>query len=64
MTRSIGKIRNILIGKKIFTNSPFDGRANIKKIYKELEMVTSKVPNNPIIKRGTELNKDFITEES
>jgi hypothetical protein len=35
----------------------------ISEIYKELKLTTKK-PNNPIKKWGTELNREFTTEES
>jgi hypothetical protein len=48
---------------KFFTN-PTTGRRLISKIYKELKELTYKNPNNPIRKWSTELNRDFIAEES
>jgi hypothetical protein len=47
--------------KKIFTN-PTSNRRLISNIYKELKKVDSREPNNPIKKWGTELNKEFSTE--
>ena len=35
----------------------------ISNIYKELKKLDSRKPNNPIKKWGTELNKEFSTEE-
>jgi hypothetical protein len=35
----------------------------ISNIYKELKELDSREPNNPIKKWGTELNKEFSTEE-
>jgi hypothetical protein len=46
----------------IFTNSTPD-RGLISNIFKELKKLDSKEPNNPIEKWGTELNKEFSTEE-
>jgi hypothetical protein len=48
--------------EKIFTN-PTSKRGLIFNIYKELKQLDSKEPNNPIKKWGTELNKEFSTEE-
>jgi hypothetical protein len=48
--------------EKIFTN-PNSDRGLISNIYKELKMLDSRKPNNPIKKCGTELNKEFSTEE-
>ena len=39
------------MGKKIFTNLKFNRRL-ISKIYEELKKLTSKKPNNPILKMG------------
>jgi hypothetical protein len=47
--------------EKIFTN-PKSDRELIFNIYKELKMDSRKL-NNHIKKWGTELNKDFSTEE-
>jgi hypothetical protein len=47
---------------KIFTN-PISDRGLISNIYKELKKVDSRESNNPIKKWGTELNKEFLTEE-
>jgi hypothetical protein len=46
----------------IFTN-PKSGRRLISNIYKELKKLYSRNSNNPIEKWGTELNKEFSTEE-
>ena len=48
--------------EKIFTN-PKSDRGLISNIYKELKKLDSRKPNNPIKKWGTELNKEFSTEE-
>jgi hypothetical protein len=48
--------------EKIFTN-PKSVRGLISNIYKELKKLDSRKPNNPIIKCGTELNKELSTEE-
>jgi hypothetical protein len=47
---------------KIFSN-PTSDRRLISNIYKELKKLDSREPNNPIKKWGTELNKEFSTEE-
>jgi hypothetical protein len=48
--------------ERIFTN-PKSDRGLIFNIYKELKKMDSKKTNNPIKKWGTELNKEFSTEE-
>jgi hypothetical protein len=48
--------------EKIFTNLKSD-RELISNIYKELKKVDSRKPNNAIKRWGTELNKEFSTEE-
>ena len=48
--------------ERIFTY-PKSDRALISNIYKELKKVDSRKSNNPIKKWGTELNKEFSTEE-
>ena len=48
--------------EKIFTNPTFNRRL-ISNIYKELKKIDSREPNNPIKKWGTELNREFSTEE-
>jgi hypothetical protein len=48
--------------EKIFTN-PKSDRGLISHIYKELKKLDSRKPNNPIKRWGTELNKEFLTEE-
>jgi hypothetical protein len=48
--------------KKIFTN-PKSSRGLISNIFKELKKLDSNKSNNPIKKRGSELNKEFSTEE-
>jgi hypothetical protein len=48
---------------KIFTN-PTSYRGLISNIYKELKMLDSREPNNPIKKWGTELNREFSTEDT
>jgi hypothetical protein len=48
--------------KRIFTN-PKSDRGLIYDIYKELKKLNSRNSNNPIIKWGTKLNKEFSTEE-
>ena len=45
--QSIGKISNIQIVKKIFTN-PTSDRGLISQIYKELKKLTSTRPSNPV----------------
>jgi hypothetical protein len=47
---------------KTFTD-PKSDRGLLSNIYKELKKLDSRKPNNPIKKWGTELNKDFSTEE-
>jgi hypothetical protein len=46
----------------ILTNLKSD-RELISNIYKELKKLDSRKSNNPIKKWGTELNKEFSTEE-
>ena len=48
--------------EKIFTN-PTSDRGLISNIYKELEKLDPREPNNPIKIWGTELNKEFSPEE-
>jgi hypothetical protein len=48
--------------ERIFTN-PKSDRGLISNIYKELKKLDSRNSNYPIKKWGTELNKDFSTEE-
>ena len=48
---------------KIFTNTT-SNRGLISKLYLELKKLDSREPNNPIKKWGTELNKEFSTEET
>jgi hypothetical protein len=48
--------------ERIFTYPKSDRRL-ISNIYKELKKVDSRKSNNPIKKWGTELNKEFSTEE-
>jgi hypothetical protein len=48
--------------ERIFTN-PKSDRGLISNIYKELKKMDSRKSNNPIKKWGTELNKEFSTEE-
>ena len=50
------------MGKKIFTN-PKSDRGLIFNIYNDLKKLDSRETNNPIKKWGTELNKEFSTEE-
>jgi hypothetical protein len=38
-------------------------RGLISNIYKELKKLNSREPNNPIRKWGTEVSKEFSTEE-
>ena len=47
---------------KIFTN-PTSDKGLISNIYKELKKLDAREPNNPIKKWGSELNKEFSTEE-
>jgi hypothetical protein len=48
--------------ERMFTNSKSD-RGLISNIYKELKKLNSRNSNNPFKKWGTELNKEFTTEE-
>ena len=48
--------------ERIFTNPKSDWGL-ISNIYKELKELNSRNSNNPIKKWGTELNKEFSTEE-
>jgi hypothetical protein len=48
--------------ERIFTYLKSD-RGLISNIYKKLKKMDSRKSNNPIKKCGTELNKDFSTEE-
>jgi uncharacterized protein YueI len=48
--------------EKIFTNLTSD-RVLTSNIYKELKNLDSREPNNPILKWGRELDRDFSTEE-
>jgi hypothetical protein len=48
--------------EKIFINLTTN-RGFITNIYKELKKLDSREPNNPIIKWGKELNKEFSTKE-
>ena len=48
--------------ERIFTY-PKSDRGLISNIYKELKSVDSRKSNNPIKKWGSELNKEFSTEE-
>jgi hypothetical protein len=48
--------------ERIFTN-PKSDRGLISNIYKELKKIDYRKSNNPINKWGTELNKNFSTEE-
>jgi hypothetical protein len=48
--------------ERIFTN-PKSDRGLIYNIYKEFKKINSRKSNNPIKKWGTELNKEFSTEE-
>jgi hypothetical protein len=48
--------------ERIFTNSKPD-RELIPNIYKVLKKLDSRNSNNPIKKWGTELNREFSTEE-
>jgi hypothetical protein len=49
--------------ERIFSNPKSDRRV-ISNIYKELKKVDSRKSNNPIKKWGSELNKEFSTEEN
>jgi hypothetical protein len=49
--------------EKIFTNST-SGRGLISNIYKENKKLDSRESNNPIKKWGTEINREFSTEET
>jgi hypothetical protein len=48
--------------ERIFTN-PKSDRGLISNIYKELKKLDSRKSSNPFYKWGTELNKEFSTEE-
>ena len=48
--------------EKIFTN-PTSLRGLISNTYKELKKLDSREPNKRVKKWGTELNKEFSTEE-
>jgi hypothetical protein len=48
--------------QSIFTN-PKSYRGLIANIYKKLKKLNSRNSNNPIQKWGTDLNKEFSTEE-
>jgi hypothetical protein len=48
--------------ENIFTN-PTSDRGLISSIHKELKKLVSSGTNYPIKKWGTELNKEFLTEE-
>jgi hypothetical protein len=48
--------------ENIFTNPTFN-RGLISNIYKELNKLNSRKPNHPIKKYGTQLKKEFSTEE-
>ena len=48
--------------ERVFTN-PTSDRRLVSNIYKELKKLDSRESNNPILKWGTELNKEFSTEE-
>jgi hypothetical protein len=48
--------------EKIFTNSTYV-RGLISKIYKELKKLDISKLNNPIVRYGKNLNREFSTEE-
>ena len=48
--------------EKTFAN-PTSDRGLISNIYKELKKLDSRESNNPILKWGAELNKEFSTEK-
>jgi hypothetical protein len=48
--------------ERIFTNPKSDRRL-ISNVYKELKKLDSRKPDNPVRKWGTELSKEFSTEE-
>jgi hypothetical protein len=48
--------------ERIFTN-PESDMGLISNIYKELKKMDSRKSNNPILKWGTDLNKEFSIEE-
>ena len=60
-TLSIGKNSSLQIAKGY---SPTYDRGLKYKIYKELKKLVTSNPNNPIKKWGTELKREFSTEES
>ena len=43
---------------------PISDRGLISNVYKELKKLVSKESNNPIKKWGTDLNREFSTEET
>jgi hypothetical protein len=49
------------LGKGLF--NPMPNRGLISNILKELKKLDSRETNNPILKWGTELNKEFSTQE-
>ena len=55
--------RQPTIWEKIFTN-PTSNRGLISNVYKELKKFVSRESNNSIKKWGTELNREFSTEET
>jgi hypothetical protein len=61
-TLSIGQNGNQQIGKRSLPT--LHDRGLIANIYKELKKVDSREPNNFITKWGTELNREFSTEET
>ena len=48
--------------EKIFTNHT-SYRALIFKVYKKFKKLDTKIPNNPIKKWSTDLNRKFSTED-
>jgi hypothetical protein len=46
------------------TPNPTSDRGLISKIYKEVKKLDINKPNNPILKWETEMNMEFLTEES
>ena len=59
---TVSKTKRLPSDWEIFTN-PSSDKGLISKIYKELKKLDTKTLINPIKKWGTELNREFSTEE-